>query len=97
MSYEEYVERFQQVKQLQGGGSTAVGSIAGSGGKENGVAEEQLQVAAAGAAGAAAGGEGGTQAAAAGAGAGGGAGTNPATLSEEEYVQYCQRYAWCTA
>ena len=91
MSYEEYVERFQQVKQLQGGS----GGTAGGGGKENGVAEEQPQAAAARPAGAAAGGEGGAEAAAAG--AGGGAGTNPATMSEEEYVQYCQRYACYTA
>jgi hypothetical protein len=91
MSYEEYVERFQQVKLLQGGS----GGTAGGGGKENGVAEEQPQAAAARPAGAAAGGEGGAEAAAAG--AGGGAGTNPATMSEEEYVQYCQRYACYTA
>ena len=55
------------------------------------MAEEQPQAAAAGAAGAAAGGEDGAEA------AGAGAGTNPATMSEEEYVQYCQRYACCAA
>lgn len=100
MSYEEYVQRFTQLKELQAGGTGGGDSVSGdakalvpaggsSAGKENAAAAVG------------GGGEGEGAGAVDGGGGGGGAGTasappNVLMMSEDEYVAHCQRCVACS-
>ena len=80
-SYEEYCERFRQLREIQGGVSSSPAALAAEGGKAGGAtgAEGGGKENGAGEGGADVGG-------AAGAGA-----PNPQHMIEEDYVAYCQR------
>lgn len=104
MTYEEYVERFQQLKEVQNGGTgtgTGTGKLidGGAGSSGGGAGAEGKENAAAAAAGAAGDGEeaagDGSQEAGDGDGAGGGpaGAANVQLMGEEEYVAYCERFS----